>query len=59
MLEVCENAKSLGVRIIVNFPLFSVGIGVVLMFLGFCVIGWPVHCTFVDFYCRRFDGKGD
>ena len=55
----CENAKSLGVRIIVNFPLFSVGIGVVLMFLGFCVIGWPVHCTFVDFYCRRFDGKGD
>ena len=55
----CENAKSLGVSMIANFHVFSVESGVFLVFLDFYVIVWAVYRTFIDFYCGRFEGKGD
>jgi hypothetical protein len=42
-----------------NFRVFSVESGVVLVFLGFYVMGWAVYRTVFDFYCGRFEGKGD
>jgi hypothetical protein len=56
---VCENAKSLGVRMIANFHVFSVESRVFLVFLDLYVVVWAVYRTFIDFYCGHFEGKGD